>query len=276
MSINKAHYSVDTLRLFDRYDRTSWEQTFGEQAPPWDSTRLTKNWIDPEADELNPRTYITYDVFNSTARKFEKLRINAREAATPNLKGKNVYPDYKIDSTQAVVMDPRAGELPVDIRLLSYRMQAEELAKELSATIIIGTPSPLYETQWRGEIRRKWLLRLDKGLHNVGLLLNHKYINGVGAPGTWKIQQTGERTWIPERPPTGENVRGEVPIPCRLLAENEALYLDHPMKVSVYRTDISGPFNQPSVEDSIASLMVDVATMKQMLSEMHSFLLELK
>ncbi len=249
---DEPHYPVEALQIFDRHDRASWERAVGEQAPPWDPKRLTKTWADPAARELAPDKKIKYNVFDHAARKFTEIELTAFEASTPNLKGAFIYPEYIVPSTPAVIVNPDGGEGALSPRMICYRTEAQELADELNATSVVENRLGKFRLEWRGEQRRMWLIRLGANLHSAALLLLRKYRNGVGAPGKWIMESHGQPTWIAEQQETGVGVPGEVPIPSRPLADNEALYLGHPMKVTVYRTDMESDFNKPDGGGSTA------------------------
>jgi hypothetical protein len=249
---DEPHYPIDTIYKFDRHDRISWERAFGEQAPAWDPGRPAKSWADTSVLEgvADPdNTYVEYDYFDMATRRFAKLRLSVSEAATPNLKGAYIYPEFIVPSTPAVIVNPDGGENSINPRMLCYRSEANELARQLNATSIVEnrfSDSGKFTIEWRGEQRRMWLIRIGANYHNVGLLLQRQYRGGIGAPGEWTVPPTGQPVWVARKQETGSDARGEVPVPCRPLAENEALYLGHPMKVIVYRTDMESDFNQPT------------------------------
>ncbi len=244
-------YPIDTLYLFDRFDRASWERAFGEQAPPWDPSRGVKAWADTTAIEGadDPDgVFVEYDYFDPASRKFERMRMTAREAAVPNLPGEYVYPAYVVTPTPAVIINPDGGEDTFNPEMLCYRAEADGLARELGATSVIENRFPeggQFRIEWRGEQRRMWLLRIGSNLHSAALLLQKKYRGGVGAPGEWMIEPSGQPVWLARKQETGlGNRQREVAVPCRHLADNEALYLGHPMKVVVYRTDMDSEYNR--------------------------------
>ncbi len=249
---DEPFYPIDRLYLFDRFDRMSWERTFGEQAPPFDPARPPKRWADTSALEGvadADAKFVEYDYFDFGSRTFKKLRLTAREAATPNLPGAYVFPKYEPAPTPAVVRHPDRGASPLNPVMLSTREEAEALRQELGGeSVVENTMSEAgpFRVDWQGERRRMWLVRIGNQYYNVGLLLARKYRYGVGAPGEWSFSPIGQPTWTPKRQATGENdPRPEVPVPTRTLAANEAIYLGHPMKVIVYRTDRESEFNRP-------------------------------
>jgi len=254
---DEPFYPIDRLYLFDRQDRLSWEKNFGEQAPPWDKRCRKKCWADTSvlAGVDDPdASYVEYDYFDLSSRSFKKMKLTVREASRPNLPGRYVYPEYIIEPTPAVMMNPDGGEQPLNPRILCYKAEAEQVARELGAAAVVESKafrSGPFVIHWNGEQRRMWLVRLGANYLSAAALVQAKAKNGVGAPGKWQVLESGQPVWIAEPQETGEHdPRPEVPIPCRRLAENEALYLGHPMKVVVYRTDMESEYNQPGGADS--------------------------
>jgi hypothetical protein len=246
----EAYYPVDRLNLFDRHDRRSWEKAFGLQAPPWDSRRAPKRWADTSAlagVEDPDQAIVAYEYFDLNSRTFQKLELTARQASLPNLPGKYDYPRFENPPTPAVMIYPNGTEEPLSPYMLCHRSEADALARELGASQVVdngGFNEGPFQIDWRGELRRMWLIRLGQDLHSAALLLQTKYRDGVGAPGEWLILDSGQPTWISHAGETGErDARPEVPIPCRRLFPEEALYLGHPMKVIVYRKDKESEYN---------------------------------
>jgi len=248
---DEASYPINRLWLFDWQDRVSWERAFGEQAPPFDAGRAPKHWADTsvlEGVDDPDGAHVEYDYFDSDSRSFQKLRLSVREAATPNIPGVYKYPEYVVAPTPAVVVGSAPGEEgPLNPSMLCHRSEAEQLAGEIGGdSVIENTYSDAgpYRIEWRGETRRMWLIRKSGHYHGAGLVLKEKHKNGVGAPGHWTTERAAKMTWVPDEI-AASNERQTVPIPCRRPAANEALYLGHPMKVVVYRTDRESEFNQP-------------------------------
>jgi hypothetical protein len=246
----EAFYAITELELFDRHDRASWEREFGEQAPPFDNTRAPKVWADTsvlEGVEDPDTTYVEYNYFDTASRSFQKLKLSVREASEPNLTGDYIYPSYVVAPTEAVMINPDGGEASISAKLLSYRAEADQLAEELGATSVVENQldSAQFQIDWRGEQRRIWVLRIGDEYYSAALLLQRKYRQGIGYPGEWDFEGNGQPIWVLQQPDTGVNdSRSEVPIPSRELFAEEALYLNHPMKVVVYRTDKSSDYNQ--------------------------------
>jgi hypothetical protein len=262
---DEPYYPIERLWLFDRHTRATWEQTFGEQAPPWDKGRRIKRWSDTTALEgvADPdNQLVEYNYFDLTSRSFKKLVLTAREAALPNLPGRYVYPKYVVEPTPAVVAGPPPlAPQPLRSDLLSRKEEADALATELGADEVVeseGFASGPFQIRWNGELRRQWLVRIGSEYYNAGLLLKSKHANGIGAPGKWE-KTPGGPTWISFAQDTGEqDVRPEIPIPCRLLDPREALHVT-PFGVLVYRKDRPSELNpQPSGDAMLAAIASDV------------------
>jgi hypothetical protein len=246
---DEPYYPIERLWLFDRHTRATWEQTFGEQAPPWDKERRIKRWADTTALEgvADPANQLVeYNYFDLTSRSFKKLVLTAREAALPNLPGRYVYPKYVVEPTPAVVAGPPPLEpQPLRADLLSRKEEAQALAAELNADEVVESltfTSGPFRIEWKGESRRQWLVRIGPEYYNAGLLLKSKYANGIGAPGRWEKSPLGP-VWVSFTQDTGDqDPRPEIPIPCRLLDPREALHVT-PFGVLVYRKDIESELN---------------------------------
>jgi hypothetical protein len=238
---NEPYYPVERLYLFDRYTRATWRQTFGEQAPPWNKERRIKRWADSTAKGITRYTY-----FDWARKSFKQMELSEEEAKTPNLPGAFEYPKWIVAPTPAVVVGPGALDpQPLNPQLLSSIQDALDLAKELGGTVQLPAMwSGPFHVDWRGETRRNYNVVVGDNAYNVGLLLMHKYSQGVGAPGRWEMARTGP-VWVSEVPQdVGEqDIRPEIPIPCRPLDDRlEALKIT-PFGALVYRKDIESEIN---------------------------------
>ena len=191
---SEAFYPVERLLLFDRHNRLTWEQTFGEQAPPWDKERRIKRWADtsaPEGVAVASLTMVlcTYTYFDMVTRTFKGFRLTAEEAATPNLPGAYVYPKYIVEPTPAVVVDAANPDNPQGLNpnIICQYAEAAAIAAQLSGQVVEATSfmAGPFSFDWRGETRRRWLIRIDGRYHNAAALVRAKTAFGVGAPGDW-------------------------------------------------------------------------------------------
>ena len=243
---DEAYYPVETLQTHKRFDRASWKRQFKVQAPPYDPNRPPKAWVDGAY-----RTgTVEFNVFNRTTRQMETIKLRAEEASTPNLLGEYIYPKWIPASTPAITVHPYGGTTPISPNSICLRDEAEVLKDELGGTEILENRhvNNMFQISWQGEVRRIWMIRIAGQLQNAAGLLRRKYRFGVGAPGFWSVSN-GQPVWTSDKQETGEGVGGEVLVPSRVLRDNEALYLDHPMKVVVYRTDMASAYNKSGEGD---------------------------
>jgi hypothetical protein len=247
-----AYYPISDLFLFKLYDRESFRKSFGRQADPYRPERRIKRWFDPNASD-GPYTYTYFD-FNR--RQFVKNTIPGEEARTLNLPGKYEYEKYVVQPTRAVVVGPPPLDpQPIRADFLSTREEAEMLARELGGKVLEHelTVGPFW-IDWRGETRRHYQIEVDNNLYNVGLLLKARHADGLNHPGSWHRTPSGI-IWISDQDFDGStDSRPEVPVPCRELADNEALHVT-PFGVTVYRTDMESPFNPSSFESRVEAAL---------------------
>jgi hypothetical protein len=248
----ESFYPIDRLFLFDRHNRRTWEHQFGQQAPPWDKTRQIKRWADTSVLEgvTNPEIHtVVYDYFDPLSRSFGQFKISAREAALPNLPGTYVYPKYVVEPTPAVVVNiniPGGEPQPLNPSNLCQKAEADAIVGQLGTGSVVEADSFVsgaFRIDWRGETRRRWLIKFGMEFHNAAALVLDRNREGIGSPGQWAITPSGPR-WVSYTQDTGDqDPRPEIPIPCRLLFEQEALYLAHPMSTLVYRKDKESEYN---------------------------------
>ncbi|MBV8846582.1 MAG: hypothetical protein JO307_27570 [Bryobacterales bacterium] len=256
---NEEYYGTQALGLFQTFNRDTYLSTFGVQAPSYDPTRLIKSWFDSTVDASNPSNIAVYKIVAQDQNGhwgLQQLVMPASEAATVNLPGTIVYPPYMIAPTQAT----RAGS-GINALYLSLQSDAQEILTEIGGTSLLDEGnSPVFPVIYpANEPRRVWDVVLDGEPLNVGLLLNQKYEQGVGAPGHWDTSQ-GTAVWVADPPPpTGTNdTRPPRPMPVRNLLPNEQLQTGL-MGVGVVRTDL-----QQSAEAAAGLFTADDrATLKQ-------------
>jgi hypothetical protein len=247
-----AYYPVSDLFIFPVYDRESFRKAFGRQADPYRPDRRIKRWFDPDAGN-GPYTY-TY--FDFEKRRFEKTTILGDEARTLNLPGKFEYEKYIITPTKAVVVGPAPLDpQPVRADFLSTREEAEALARELGGKVVeYNLNEGPFWIDWRDETRRYYQIEIGNNLYNVGLLLKARHADGLNHPGSWHQTPFGI-VWVSDQDFDGStDTRPEVPVPCRELAENEALHIT-PFGATVYRTDMDSPFNPSSFESRVEAAL---------------------
>ena len=252
-------YPVERLLLFDRQNRLTWEQTFGEQAPPWDKERRIKRWADTSAHAADaPDTVVEYEYFDMVTRTFKKFAISAFEASLPNLPGKYVYPKYIVEPTPAVVVEAGSpnNAQGLNPNIICQYAEAAAIAAQLSGQVVEATSfmAGPYSIDWRGETRRRWLIRIEGRYHNAAALVQAKNACGVGAPGDWiyAANDAGPR-WVSEAQDTGDqDPRPEIPIPCRVLFPEEAIWHGMAgMKTLIYRKDMESVFNSSEPSEQV-------------------------
>lgn len=235
------YYSFSELALFKAYTRETFRAAFGVQAPPYDPARVIKTWFDSTVDTTDPNNVALYKVISRDQRGqwgVRQMVLAASEAASVNLPGSVMYPDYSIAPTKA----NRAGT-PVWPDSMSLESEARALLQEL------GLPELALNDEGRGSImpveygddpRRVWDFVFKSVSYNVGAMLNNKNRNGVGAPGRWAVSDKIE--WIADPPaPTGlDDPRSPRDLPVRDLLQNEKIVTTL-MGASIGRTDRMPP-----------------------------------
>ena len=251
----KAFYPITDLRLFPRHNRETFLSEFNVQAPPWDKARRIKRWIDPEGmDGGDPRKMLTYSYWDAAARQFKQFGVTAGRAVTVNLPGAYAYAKYEIPPTQATMYNQ-----PLNAKILCYEVSAKALAQELGGVAVKSDSFSMgqYQIDWRGETRRIWHIALGAELFNAGSLLEKRHRDGVDAPGRWEFAANSQPVWTSVRDDTGEqDARPEIPMPSRVLNENEALH-HTPMASIVYRTDLPSEFNDATGGTGIPADIAD-------------------
>ena len=207
-------YAVDRLFLFDRHNRLTWEQQFGHQAPPWDKARQIKRWADTSALDgvSDPDTHaVQYNYFDPVTRSFRQVSISAREAALPNLPGTYVYPKYVIEPTPAVVVNLMGGEpQPLNAAHICQKAEADAIVSQLGVGSVVEADSFIagtFRIDWRGETRRRWLIKFAMEFHTAAALVLDRNRLGIGSPGQSVITPSGPR-WVSHSQDTGDQDPG--------------------------------------------------------------------
>jgi hypothetical protein len=231
-----ATYGFSELALFTMYNRDTYRQTFGMDAPPYDASRLTKGWFDSTLDTSQPGNTVAYHVMGQDAAGTWGIRqmvIATAEASTVNLPGAITYPAYMVAPSLAT----RGGSTLNPI-YLSLESEAHELMAELGGTDLGVEELPGFAVTYQPEeARRLWYFMLGGRHINVGGLLYSKNSNGVGAPGAWDLS-TGAPVWVPAVISTGlDDTRAPRDMPVRDLYPNEA-FQNGLMGTIIIRTDL--------------------------------------
>lgn len=166
------------------------------------------------------------------------------------------YPSYVVPPTQAT----RAGSA-INALYLSLESDAQEILREIGGTSILdeGNTAIFPIVYPAEEPRRAWDVVFQGQPLNVGLLLNAKYAQGIGAPGHWDTTH-GDAVWVPDPPaPTGlDDTRTPRSMPVRDLLANEKFQAGL-MGVGIVRTDLQ----QTQAEAAGQFTPDDRATLKQ-------------
>lgn len=250
---DKAAYPLSELFLFYRHNRLTWERAFGEQAEPWDKGRRIQRWADTSVkvpEGKNPTTFmVEYSHFDRVSRTFKTFKLSAADAMTPNLPGEYVYPKYVVAPTNAVVTGGAVGDEPLHPRVICLMENARFVARELGGEVIenSGFSSGPFIIDWRGEVRRRWLIQFENITCNAAALIQDRYREGIGNLGEWTWVQVGphkEPRWQSYEQLTGErDDRPEIPIPCRQLFPIEAIFVGQGGVSTIYRKDMESPYS---------------------------------
>ncbi len=255
---NQPTYNIDQLA------RTDLRVSTG----PYDPNRLPKFWADPGALE-SPQatvTYITgYQLDGNNVIQPIRLTLSSAQAAVANIPPVAVaYPPYNPPASTAT----RAGMV----------IPAEELSTYIDAVNVAAwfgvAPSEVHEQVFpgfpniypAGEMRRTYGFIFNGSFLVVGMLMAAKYVNGVGAPGSWNIIKPGGTDvpgvfWVPG--PNGvKDDRTPIAFPLRALTSVEKIIQGPLAQLMVQRTDL-----QPSPVGPVAPLADS-----QMLADTHDML----
>lgn len=251
---------ISELNLFPRLTRATYREQYGHEPPPWDKERRIQRWFNP-----NPPASGLYTYFDSATGSFKTMTVPPSEAKAPNLPGAYSYPKWAPAPTPAVLQNVVTRETwPVNPRLLAEFEEAVALAAELglerSNVRENRFGGSFFGYVWNGETRRLWVIeypRADVTVSlQVGLLIELRNANGVGAPGRWE-QSGAEPVWIPGVPgDAGENdPRPEVPVPCRGLRPDEKLRkVETPFGTNWYIVAIGDMTDREIAEDTHAKV----------------------
>lgn len=256
----ERRYPVEALYLCPRLTRATYREKFGQEPPPYDPKRRIQRFFfdsylegsaSPETEVVNFAVVVN-GVMSS-------LTMTKADLATPNLPGAVVYPKYSILPTKAVMMDMLGGSSPLNADTLLAPQLAEliagEIRKDLGVTVrVVVKPADEFwpfRIIWNGETRRQVEFEITKadGSETVTMdaaaLARSRYAKGIGCPGKWTWPVGHYMTFVPEIPNEGtQDLRPEVPMPCRPLLQGETL--EHsPFGTVVLRTDLVPP-DQPA------------------------------
>lgn len=227
----EARYGIEKLYTCPRLTRAIYGEMFGEQAPAYNSKERIKRWQDKSVLEglLDPANFPVKVLVYVAPDNLRWLTMTALEAATPNLPGVTVWPKYVNPvATPTVIVGPDGDRLQISgetlVDLLLARFVVNEINATLSPTFSLvpaSAPWP-WNIVWGLELRRRMNFSNGKNEFDAALILKGRFANGLGSPGAWALGPDGGPRWTSETPIDGEqDLRPEIPMPCRPLLENE-------------------------------------------------------
>ena len=231
----EARYGIEKLFTCPRLTRAIYQEMFGEQAPAYDPKKQIKRWfftnvLDGSADPANELCEI--QVWDSTKQAVRKMTMTKLDAATPNLPGVIVWPKYANPvATMAVVIGPEGDRITISGETLVDLALARSVVNEINASnfvpkftlVAAGDPWP-WKIAWGLESRRRMNISDGTRECDAAVILWNRFARGVGSPGQWSLGPDGGPVFTPDVPIDGEqDVRPEVPMPCRALLVNERL-----------------------------------------------------
>lgn len=202
------------------FPQTSRAET--PDAPPYDDTREVKSWVDPSPG-AGPS--VRYQVLDSNA-NIISLTLSIAEASTLNLPGHPDYPPYAPTPTKSVFAIT-GNPLTYGVANLSDA-QALVTAFELTDAAIFdemgGYPVGAI-TYDPSDPRRCYGLHLaNGGVVDVAQMLAQQNANGVGAPGKWTQDASGNWSWLPELA-SSTATTPVMSVPIAPLAQNEQVVM---------------------------------------------------
>lgn len=228
---NKEQYGVDQLYTSPRLTRPIYEEMFGEQAPAYDPKRQIKRWfftnvLEGSVDPTNELCEVTVYASKDTIRK---ITMTKADCASVNLPGVYVYPKYNNPTSSfAVVLGPMGDRQPIGGQTLVDLTKAKYVVDEMNAALhsnykLVAAEVPYSWTiVWGFESRRRMNITNGENLFDAAAILESRFAKGLGAPGSWVDQGLNGPAFIPDVPADGaQDVRPEIPMPCRELLANE-------------------------------------------------------
>ncbi len=229
---NEARYGVEKLFTSPRLTRATYQQIYGEQAPAYDPKKQIKRWfftdvLEGSADPANELCEI--QVWDGTKKAIRKIAMTKEDAATPNLPGVIVWPKYANPTpTPAIVVGPEGDRITLNGASLVDLTLAKTVVAEINAQlgtrftlVAAGDPWP-WKIVWGVESRRRMNISNGSQDFDAAAILVDRFERGVGSPGQWSLGSDGGPVFVPGLPIDGEqDVRPEVPMPCRSLLSNE-------------------------------------------------------
>lgn len=225
-----APTGLGALQTLPTFSRVSYLAASGVDAPTYDTTRLTKGWLDTSADPTKPYTYSTYvdGGLSAGTPVLKTITIPGSEAASLNLPGVHSYPPYVVEAAPGVVTLNPDGTIVPEGDKGKYLCNLAD-ANNLAALLGLNSDA-VVDTSWNNgqyktsypptETRRLWGINVKGVTLNAETLIIEMNANGVGAPGKWDL--TGaEPNWISGVPSSFPPPNPAQPIPMRVMNSNE-------------------------------------------------------
>lgn len=226
-------YGLANLHAVVLFNRQSYKEFFGAQAPPFDSDKPVKRWV------VNDGTS-TFHRFDWDLQQIVMDTMPASEAATINLPGAYEYPQWNNPITTPAVAKGPSGLIQLSGVSLAREDAARELAAQIRADLadknvsvgvnVADTVIGPWEVVWNGETRRRITITVNGLGHDAASLLALRNFKGVGAPGRWEVIAVGGITsgvvrFVHDTPVTEPLLHEEVWVPLRPLFENERVVM---------------------------------------------------
>jgi hypothetical protein len=199
------------------FPQTSRAQT--PDAPPYDTTREVKSWVDPNPGAGPTVTYQMLDAQSNIV----SVTLSIGEASTLNLPGHPDYPPYAPAKSAAVFA---LSNIPIPFGV-SNLSDAQALVKTFGLTdAAIFDEMAAFASEgaisWPADDpRRAYGITFASGaVEEVARLLAEQNANGVGAPGEWVKDSSGNWSWKSELP-SDTPTTAIMPVPIVPLTANE-------------------------------------------------------
>lgn len=218
----ELRYGIDKLYTSKRLTRALYKELYGVEAPAYDPKRQIKRWFFTDKGVGTDTVEVT--VYDPATDNICPWFMSAADYATPNLPGVTSYQKWENPvASPAVIVGPSELKLPGNT--LVYPEDAQGIAAEINAqlgTKFEVTQVPDERGPWKVVYGLEPRRQMKIGQHDAALILADRYEKGIGSPGKWSLNSTGGPQFEPDVPLDGEqDLRPEVPMPCRPLLPNE-------------------------------------------------------
>lgn len=211
-------YPISSLYGYRVFDRASYLQAFGEQAPRFDPAKPVKSWFATDG-----KTHFT--AFDSNKKQTVDVTLTAAEAASVNLLGAFTYPKYTPPSNVATFNFFGTSITINDPTRFVRQQDAEAIAKEVGGTVKehAADNANSFPFTYANQDSKIYDVVLPSGkVLDCANLIAQRFQAGRGAPGKWSadfVKFTPD-VQVTEPPP---GAPPEIPIPIRALLPNEEI-----------------------------------------------------